>query len=118
MTGLSDGFDYATHGIFDGKMKILALEHGLPEATVDQFRQAAKAEAHRVWELHQSGLIRELYFRADRNTAVLILECASVAEAQEIVATLPFVKMGLITFELIPLKAYSGFARLFSVSEM
>ena len=94
-------------------MKILALEHELPGATAEQFQQYANDEARKAWELHQAGIIRELYFRADRNEAVLVLECASVSEAQEILAALPFVKAGLITFEVIPLKAYPGFARLF-----
>jgi muconolactone delta-isomerase len=94
-------------------MKILALEHELPGVTVGQFQQYANDEARKVWELHQAGIIRELYFRADRNEAVLILECASVMEAQETLATLPLVNAGLISFEVIPLKAYPGFARLF-----
>ena len=94
-------------------MKILALEHELPGPTADQFQQHANDEARKVWEYHQTGVIRELYFRADRNDAVLVLECESVIEAQEILATLPLVKAGLISFEVIPLKAYSGFERLF-----
>lgn len=94
-------------------MKILALEHELPNATAEQFQQYASDEARKVWDLHQAGIIRELYFRADRNEAVLVLECASVIEAQEILAALPLVNAGLISFEIIPLKAYPGFARLF-----
>jgi muconolactone delta-isomerase len=94
-------------------MKILALEHELPGATSAAFQQHAQAEARKAWELHQAGLIRELYFRADQSTAVLVLECASAAEAEKILAELPFVREGLIAFELIPLKAYPGFARLF-----
>ena len=95
-------------------MKILALEHELPGAIAKQFHQHAREEARKAWELHQAGLIRELYFRADRNEAVLVLECATVAEAQEILSELPLVREGLITFELIPLKAYDGFERLFA----
>ncbi len=60
------------------------------------------------------GVIRELYFRADREAAVLVLECENVAEAQHHLASLPLVKAGLIAFDVIPLKAYPGFARLFS----
>ena len=97
-------------------MKILALEHELPRATADQFQQHVNIEARKVWEYHQAGIIRELYFRPDRNEAVLVLECESVIEAQNILATLPFVKSGLISFEVIPLKAYPGFARLFTES--
>lgn len=95
-------------------MKILALEHELPQATAEQFQRYAKDEARRVWELTQAGIIRETYFRADRNEAVLVLECASMDEAQEQLSTLPFVQKKLIEFEIIPLKAYPGFARLFA----
>lgn len=95
-------------------MKIIALEHELPNATAVQFQQHAKDEARTVWQLTQSGVIRESYFRADRDEAVLVLECASVEEAQKTLSTLPFVQNGLITFELIPLRAYPGLERLFA----
>jgi len=42
-----------------------------------------------------------------------VLECPSVDEAREALSTLPFVENQLIAFELIPLKAYPGFERLF-----
>lgn len=98
-------------------MKILALEHELPGATAGQFQQYSRAEAACVWELHQQGLVRELYFRADCNEAVLVLECADVETARQALATLPLVEHGLIAFELIPLKAYPGFARLFALEK-
>ena len=96
-------------------MKILALEHELPGAPAGQFLEHAKDEARKAWELHQAGIIRELYFRADKNDAVLVLECVSVDEAREILAALPLVQAGLISFEIIPLMAYSGFERLFVI---
>lgn len=95
-------------------MKILALEQELPSATPEAFQRQAKAEAARAWALHQEGIIRELYFRADRPAAVLVLECADLEAAQAVLNTLPFVQHGLIAFELIPLTAYPGFARLFA----
>ena len=98
-------------------MKILALEGELPGASPEAFQQYAQEEARKVWELHQAGLIRELYFRADRSAAVLVLECDSTNEAAQVLAELPFVRAGLIAFELIPLKAYPGFARLFKETE-
>ena len=98
-------------------MKILALEHELPDASTEKFQQYAKEEALRAWELHLAGIIRELYFRADRNEAVLVLECRSVNEAREILSTLPLVQKGLIVFEAIPLKAYPGFEKLFEKTE-
>ena len=94
-------------------MKILALEHELPNATADGFQKYAIAEARKAWDLYQAGIIRESYFRVDRSEAVLVLECESLDEAQEALSALPFVQNKLITFELIPLKAYLGFERLF-----
>lgn len=96
-------------------MKILALEADAPGADEGAYTVALlQAEARRAWELFQAGVIRELYFRADRHAAVLVLECASSEEAQAVLATLPLVAAGLITFEVIPLAPYPGFARLFS----
>jgi hypothetical protein len=94
-------------------MKILAMEVGEEDVGPEQFAPHLEAEARRVWDLYQNGAIRELYFRSDRSEAVLILECADVAEAQQTLATLPLVQAGLIHFELIPLVPYPGFARLF-----
>ena len=54
-------------------------------------------------------MIRELYCRADCNQAVLVLECASTAEAQESLGRLPYVREGRIVFDLIPLRAYPVF---------
>jgi len=95
-------------------MKMLAIEHETPGVAADDFQPHLKAEAARVWELYQSGVLREMYFRADKSEAVLILECAHVDDANEVLGTLPLVQAGLISFEIIPLKAYPGFARLFT----
>ena len=95
-------------------MKILALEHELPDATIEQFYRCAVPEARALWDLYQAGVIRKSYFHADRNEAVLLLECPSVEETREALSTLPFVQNQLIAFELIPLKAYPGFERLFA----
>ena len=97
-------------------MKILALEKPVPGVADDAFEPLLRAEAAKAWELHQRGVIRELYFRADRHEAVLILECADVHEARRCLAELPLVRAGLIGFELAPLVPYDGFARLFTVA--
>ena len=97
-------------------MKILAMEIETEGVKPEQYKPHLKEEARRVWELYQSGTIRELYFRADRSEAVLILECADVDEARGVLASLPLVQAGLIRFEVIPLIPYPGFARLFGNS--
>jgi muconolactone delta-isomerase len=95
-------------------MKILAIEKEVPDLTTEDFKPHLKAEAVKVWELYQAGVFRELYFRQDRSEAVLILECADVEDANEVLNTLPLVKEGLITFDIIPLGPYPGFSRLFA----
>jgi len=90
------------------------LKKKLSAATTDQFQQYSIAEANEMWDLTQAGVIRESYFHADRNEVMLVLECASVAEAEETLSTWPVVQNKLIEFELIPLKAYPGFERLFA----
>ena len=94
-------------------MKILAIEKEIEGAKPEQFTAHLKAEAAQVWKLVQDGSIRETYFRADRTEAVLMLECADPSEAQRVLQSLPLVKEGLIRFEVIPLKPYSGLSRLF-----
>jgi hypothetical protein len=95
-------------------MKILAMEQDVPGVTGEDFQPHLRAEAARVWELYQAGVFRDLYFRQDWPGAVLVLECADVQEAKEILNTLPLVKEGLINFEVIPLIPYPGFSRLFA----
>ncbi|MEX2161308.1 MAG: hypothetical protein WD751_05270 [Anaerolineales bacterium] len=94
-------------------MKILALERDKPGATDADFQPHLKAEAAHAWVLHQQGILRELYFHRDEHTAILMLECADLEQASAILGTLPLVQAGLISFDLIPLVPYSGFARLF-----
>ena len=94
-------------------MKIIAMEVEAQGTNPEAFEPHLKAEARRVWELYQCGFIRDLYFRSDRSEAVLMLECLDLQEAQQTLTSLPLVKAGLITFDLIPLVPYPGFARLF-----
>jgi hypothetical protein len=95
-------------------MKILALERELPDATAEAFQPLLKDEARGVWELQQSGALREIYFNAEQHTAVLVLECSDIGTARRMLATLHLVEAGLITFDIIPLVPYDGFARLFA----
>lgn len=98
-------------------MKIIAIEHEMEGATSEAFALHLTSEAEHVWALQQQGIIREIYFRVDRNEAVLVLECDSVEEAESLLSEFPLVKNRLIRFELIPVKAYSGFERLFEKSD-
>ena len=95
-------------------MRIVALEVEINSGRTTQWSDLATAEAARLWELVQAGVVRETHFRSDRPEAVLMLECADLDEARLHLETLPFVREGLIRFELIGLRPYPGFARLFA----
>jgi hypothetical protein len=95
-------------------MKFLAIEHEYPGLIGEDFQPHLKAEAARVWELYQAGIIREMYFCPERSAAVLMLECAGAEEAQAVLDTLPLMQLGFISFELLALVPYSGFDRLFA----
>ena len=85
----------------------------MPGIQAADFDPHLRAEALKAWQLFQEDIIREMYFRADRHEAVLVLECDSVEAAEDVLKTLPLVAEGLITFEVIGLRPYPGLSRLF-----
>lgn len=93
-------------------MKVLAIEKEVPGVAEGDYQPWLQAEALKAWELHQQGLIRELYF-TDDHCAVLVLEAQDKAHARQIIDQLPLVQQKLIDFDLMVLSAYTGFARLF-----
>jgi hypothetical protein len=98
-------------------MRILAIERQVAGVDETRFTPDLRiAEARRLWDLHQAGVVRELYFHADDPMAVLVLECANAAEADTTLESLPMVAAGVIEFEVIPLRAYPGFGRLFATT--
>lgn len=93
-------------------MKILAIENEIPCTREEECAPHLESEAIRAWELYQSGFIREMHFRAHREEAILMIECSTLKEAESVLNTFPPVKAGLIAFDVIPIRAYPGFARL------
>jgi hypothetical protein len=93
-------------------MKIFAIEKELH--TDRDFKPHLISEAKKVWELYQSGFIREIYFTKGSHCAVLILESDDKLQAEKILNSLPLVKEGLISFEIQELIPYDGFSRLFT----
>ena len=71
-------------------MRILALEHDQPAGVSRPDLDALlRAEAAAVWNLHKRGVIRDAWFTTPRRRAVLLLECTSLLEARNHLATLP-----------------------------
>lgn len=94
-------------------MKILAIEHETPGLSAPDFHPHLEAEARGAWKLYRDAVIREMYFTQEDHRAVLVMECGDREEAREYLDSLPLVQAGLIRFEILPLKPYDGFERLF-----
>ena len=95
-------------------MRILAI--GSEKSHVNWANQdaALTAESKRVWRLYKQGILREIYFTPDQSEAILMLECADERRARRVLASLPLVKRGLISFEIRVLAPYTGYERLFA----
>ncbi|MCX6952317.1 MAG: superoxide dismutase [Verrucomicrobia bacterium] len=97
-------------------MRILAIERELPLPMHRNLQDLLREEAAVVWELQKRSIIREIWFtKADRR-AVIMLECADVAEARKHLATLPLVRAELIDFALHELCTYDGLERLLATN--
>ncbi len=92
-------------------MKILAMECETEHADWSGAQPLLADEARHVYDLYLKNVVREIYF-TEAHEAVLILECGSVDEAQQLLDALPLVKSGLIRFELTRLLPYDGYSRL------
>jgi len=95
-------------------MRILAIERPAEGSAGKPSASDLHDEAARAWELLQGGSLREIYLTDKHSRAVILLECANAGEAVAILATLPLVRRGFITFDVMELEPYPGFARLFA----
>ena len=95
-------------------MKILALEMENSTNGKKEIQPFLKEEAQTVWRLTQAGQVREIYFDAERHTAVIVLEAEGKSEAEKIFGELPLAREGFIRFEIIPLAPYDGYTKLFN----
>ena len=94
-------------------MKIIAIEREVPGAGVPS-PALLREEAAAVWRLHAQEVIRQAWFTVDTHDAVLEIECSSAAAAASALAQLPLVAAGVIRFDVLGLRPYDGFTRLFA----
>jgi hypothetical protein len=98
-------------------VKILVLPKPIEGVGRETLEQHAADEIRAVWDLYARGICRELYVRAaEPGRVVLMLECASVEAAADALATLPFARLHLIDFDVIPLGPFVGLSRLFQAA--
>jgi hypothetical protein len=88
-------------------MKILVMLNTTPAANPESVKPLAVPENKMVWELYKTGMIREMYFRADNKGAVLVVESPDLASAEAAMQKLPMVEAGLLETQLIPLNPFT-----------
>jgi hypothetical protein len=76
-------------------MMVLAVSHNTGDPAPH-----LQAEAARMAELQQAGLVELMLLKADWSGAVLLLRAADMVAAREVVGSLPLVTRGITSFEL------------------
>jgi muconolactone delta-isomerase len=67
-------------------------------------------EGQRVRQLYASGILRQIWKRADTPGAVILWEANSEDEVQAALASLPINQAGMLEVQsLVPLEPYAGF---------
>lgn len=94
-------------------MQYLVMANVAAHAPGELIELLMKPEARRVWDLYVGGVVRSVWYRADKPGAVLLLEAATGEDAERAVASLPMVEAGLLDIEIVPLSHYGGFGSLF-----
>lgn len=84
-------------------MQILAIDNVLEAADPEKMKEGLLPELKHTLHLYLEDKIRTFYFRKDRPGVVFILECDTLDEAHNLLQELPFVKDGLLAFNLIPI---------------
>ena len=77
-----------------------------------EMARLAHDEAAAVWDLYASDVVVEMYLPGNPG-AVLVVETTTKEEAEKMLAGLPLIKAGLIDYELIELRPFGNFERLF-----
>jgi hypothetical protein len=95
---------------------VLAIDSPVDGVSPEEITALLPAEARHAWSLWKAGVVRASYLRTDRTGVAIVLETSSSAEADEILAELPLVHAGLITFECQALAAFTGYDALFDGS--
>ena len=93
-------------------MQILAIDKIGEGVTAAMLEPHLPQELAATVNLYLQEKIRTFYFRKDRVGVVFIMECESVQEAKEILATLPMVQEKLLDFDLIPVGPLMPLGRL------
>lgn len=95
-------------------MRILAILDLAPGAQPETVRAQLDRELKGSWALYASDVLREVYATPIATRVVFVLECESQAVAERHLAQLPLVAAGLFRIELIELRPFVNWSKLFA----
>lgn len=95
-------------------MKILAIVSLQAEASLSVVRARLADELQSSWALYSSGVLREVYATESPARVVFILEAADTAAAADSLRALPLVAAGMFHIEMLELRPFVNWARLFA----
>lgn len=94
--------------------KFIAIGAPRAHAGWDQLQPLLVPEIEAVWRDYRSGLIREIYERADARGVVMICEAEDRREVEEMLARLPMTEAGFLDTSVMELKPFDMWSALFA----
>lgn len=94
-------------------LMIATIKPGTPKRNVIEL---IRSEAVAAFKLYEKEIVRSIHYKADMSGAVMMMEADSQQEIEKALHTLPMVKKGVLGCEIIPLKPYIAYGKLFDKS--
>jgi hypothetical protein len=95
-------------------MKVLAVVNLAASANLSDVQRLLGDELRESWKLYAENIIREAYITDHPARVVFVLEAADLAAAEAQLRTLPLVSQGYFTLQLMELRTFANWARLFA----
>jgi len=92
-------------------MKVFAIASPTPAFTPETLKPHMKTEVPATLQHYLDGKIEQFWFQEGKGP-IFLLNVGSVEEAQAELATLPLVKAGLMTYQLLPVGPLMPLGRL------
>jgi muconolactone delta-isomerase len=81
---------------------LIVTSRNLEQFSLEAFTTTLlESEAQRVRELYAAGVIRQIWRRADKPGACILVEAASEDEAQEAMASLPLAQRDMLELQIL-----------------
>ena len=95
-------------------MKVLAVVNLAASADISELQHHLSDELRESWKLFSANVIREAYMTDDPSRVVFVFEAENTIAAETRLQELPLIKRGVFTVQLIELRPFTNWTRLFA----